>query len=250
MRKYQLIFLLLLIPFFSFQVEKSYFFKLGNKNCKIIHHEKGNVIAHIVSLHGSESTGVQAYQALKDIPGFDLFEISQSGNRLLEYEFKKQSFYFDPNRIFSRNGIIKTLEKYNPKFPEKIISEISILSDTIINLLRRNNSSKYIIAIHNNTNNSFSVYTYRNSKDATEVYINPKEDADDFYIVTIKNDFDFFKLKKFNVVLQKKNVSIDGSLSIFCQDNKIPYINIEAQNGHKEKQMQMIKESYYLLINK
>ena len=71
-----------------------------------------------------------------------------------------------------------------------------------------------------------------------------------FSLLTIKADFDFFRSKNFNVVLQNENAGDDGSLSVFCQKNQIPYINIEAQNGHKEKQMQMIKESYYLIMNK
>lgn len=56
--------------------------------------------------------------------------------------------------------------------------------------------------------------------------------------------------KKYNIVLQSENASDDGSLSIYCQRNKLHYINIEAQNGQKEHQKKMILETYSLIKNK
>jgi hypothetical protein len=51
------------------------------------------------------------------------------------------------------------------------------------------------------------------------------------------------------VVLQSANAIDDGSLSIYCQKNKLPYINIEAQHGQKAEQIKMLQETYSLIKN-
>jgi serine/threonine protein kinase len=226
--------------------------RLGDKSFNILHYGKEMAIAHIISLHENERTGPEAYKSLNDVPGFDLFEISQSGNRLLEYGINNQSYRFDPNKIFSITGIQNTLKTSNSTYPENILSEISILADTIINILRMNNSSNYIIALHNNTNDRKynTVNSYYTSNDAIEVYSNPNEDPDDFYMVTVKNDFEFLKSENFNIVLQNENVKDDGSLSSYCARNGIPYINIGTKNGHRKKQMSMIEAAYSLITKK
>ena len=125
--------------------------------------------------------------------------------------------------------------------------EIRILRLKTINL---KNPDCYIVAIHNNTNNNFSVLTYKNSKNAEQVYVNDTQDIDNFFIVTNKSDFDYFKDTKRNVVLQSVNAIDDGSFSVYCQKNKLPYINIEAQNGQKSEQIKMINETYSLIKHK
>ena len=102
------------------------------------------------------------------------------------------------------------------------------------------NSSKYIIAIHNNTNGEFSAKSFNNYSHAAKVYISKSKDPDDFFIVTQLPDFIFFKRHNQNVVLQSKSAADDGSLSIYCQKNRIPYINVEAQYGHKKQQILML----------
>ena len=52
------------------------------------------------------------------------------------------------------------------------------------------------------------------------------------------------------MVLQSINAIDDGSLSIYCQKNKLQYINIEAQHGQKEQQIKMLKETYSLIKSK
>ena len=80
--------------------------------------------------------------------------------------------------------------------------------------------------------------------DAEKVNINPSEDPDDFFLVTEISDFEYFKSLKRNVVLQSHDAFDDGSLSIYCERLERPYINIEAQDGHKSIQRSMIKEVY------
>ena len=105
--------------------------------------------------------------------------------------------------------------------------------------------AEHIVALHNNTNANYSISSYLNGGseygNAAKIYINKKEDADDFIFTTDENIFRACKKLKLNVALQD-NVHCfdDGSLSVYCGRRNISYTNIEAEHGHLQKQMEMI----------
>lgn len=234
---------------FSYDSEKT--FNLGNRTCKISIVGQDEKFAKFISLHDNENTSVDAFLEIKpSLPNCRLYELTQNDERLLKYEIKGKIYSFDPNRIFSSIGIKGTIIKYNQTHPQELENGLSLFADSLLKTINLKNPDCYIVAIHNNTNNDFSVLSYKNSKDAEEVYVNGTQDIDNFFIVTTKSDFDYFKDKKRNVVLQSINAKDDGSLSIYCQKNKLPYINIEAEHGQKAEQIKMIKETYSLIKNK
>jgi len=98
---------------------------------------------------------MRAFNGLPGTSPFLLCSISQKGNRLLQFKEENKIYYFDPNRIFSRTGILKTLKKYNAFYLKEITNKIANFSDKILEFPVNKNSSKYIIAIHNNTNGKF-----------------------------------------------------------------------------------------------
>jgi hypothetical protein len=225
---------------------------LGNRTCKLVttgNYSKSETT--FLSLHDNENTAVEAYKSVQTIiPNSKLVELNQSEERLVKYEFENKDYLIDPNRIFTKTGIKKTLSNLNKSYSISLESAVAVFADSILNTVQSKTSNNYIVAIHNNTNNDFSVLSYKNSKDAIEIYVASGEDIDDFFIVTNRSDFNYFKSIKRNVVLQSDDAADDGSLSIFCQKRKIPYINIEAQNGHIEQQKKMILEAYLLIKNK
>lgn len=214
---------------------------LGDAKCTIDIHNNKNFIANIIILHENETTNSKSFLSLSDPCPFILYEIKQDGCRLLKYEQNNKSYYFDPNRMFSMKGIRNTLKKNNQFYTENITKNIKIFADNVLQIIVPKNPAKYIIAMHNNTNGKFSVNSYLNSPNAAQVYICKSNDPDDFFIVTNKMDFTFFKSQFQNVVLQSKVAIDDGSLSIYCQSNNIPYINIEAEKGHLKKQTEMLR---------
>ncbi len=204
-----------------------------------------------VSLHDNENTSIEAFSASQSaMPGTGLVELSQNGNRLLNYGHQGRNYVFDPNRMFSPKGVKKTLMNYNSEFPREVETRVIRFSDSVLRVILPSSGEGYLVAIHNNTDNEFSVLTYRNSKDAEDVFVNQSEDVDDFFIVTNRSDFEYFKAKRRNVVLQSDDAEDDGSLSVYCQRNGIPYINVEAQHGHSVQQARMMQESYQLIKNK
>jgi hypothetical protein len=77
---------------------------------------------------------------------------------------------------------------------------------------------------------------------ASNVYVNALMYEDDFVYTTDKKVFNHLKENKINVILQKSSGAVDdGSLSIFYGNKMIPYINIEAEQGHLKEQVQMLQ---------
>ena len=218
---------------------------LGSKKCTL--NSKGNLKAKCVflSLHDDENTSIDAYiDVSKKIDNALLIELQQSGLRLVKYGYKGKDYLVDPNRIFTTKGLIATLEKNNKNYPKEIIEPLKKISKEILDLILLKSKNKYIIAIHNNSNDSYSIKSYVNSSDAENLFINPKEDVDNFFYVTNISDFNYFKSKKRNVILQSEKVKDDGSLSVYCHKMGLPYINIETEDGKKEIQKNMIEEAY------
>lgn len=244
----------ILVPFIiltSFKQDKEITLVLGSETCKMSIRGDDDKFGKFISLHDNENSSVESYMEIETLmPSCKLYELKQNEERLIKYEYNRKVYLFDPNRIFSNVGIKGTLKKYNKNFPKEIVNGLEAFADNLLVTMKIKNTNNYIVAIHNNTNNEFSILSYKNSKDACEIYINSSEDIDNFFIVTTKTDFEYFKSNQRNVVLQSQNVIDDGSLSIYCQKNNLRYINIEAQHGHKDEQIKMIQETYSLIKNK
>lgn len=235
-------------------VDSVIIFPLGTNSCKLTFKGDQNRFATFIALHENETASVAAYLDIaSSLPNTALFRINQFGQRNLRYKTNDNTYHFDPNRIFSLVGIKNTLLKLNPNvksIPLEVEEGIQRFSDSLLSIFRRELDSGYLVAIHNNTNNNFSVRSYVNSKNVIATYVNSDEDIDNFYIVNTLSDFEYFKSINRNVVCQREEGLDDGSLSIYCTKNNIRYINIEVEMGNVNKHREMIQEVYSLFKQK
>lgn len=244
---------LCMIPFLGFGQEVFF-----NEKSNIILHKQGknSRIAHFVALHQDETTAVAAFYQFQQNNWFkDLrfFQLLQKSDRLIYFYNTKKQFAVDPNRMFSIAGIQASLKIHNKKkmIPTDLVDEIHSFADSLLHHILPKDSTVYIVALHNNTNKNYSILSYKNSNDVDTIHLSSIDDPDDFYLVTERSDFNFFVGRNRNVALQSKQAFDDGSLSIYCQQRNIPYINIEAEHGHLQQQELMIKEVYtYLFMKK
>ena len=112
-----------------------------------------------------------------------------------------------------------------------------------------------VIALHNNTNDHFSVNEYLQGNiragDAAKVYTNPEQDPDDLFLTTDRRIYYHLTMKNYNSVLQdNENCRQDGSLSVYCGKNKIHYVNLETEHGKYNQYTEMIESLYGILIKK
>lgn len=217
-------------------------FKLGDSTINFKTYISGTENIIYFNLHDDENTSVEAAKQLLNKINAKLIEIQASGGRLISFNIDSTVYKFDPNRIYSALGREATLKRYSqfsPKADSIVHSFASYITDSLLK------KAVIIITLHNNTENNYSILSYAKGgdyeNDAAAVYINKKYDTDDFFYVTEKDYYNKIKQKAFNVILQdNSNVTDDGSLSVYCGNKGIKYINIEAQKGHLKQQKKMI----------
>lgn len=197
----------------------------------------------MLNVHEDETTSLAAGKASIKQHGGRLIELVHSGGRLITFGLGGRNYTFDPNRIFSDNGIVETLKKHSA-YSDAAHKEIKQFADAYLQQFRLDQES-VIIALHNTLDGIFSIESFLPSGhlggDAAVVHVSPRRNKFDFFFVTEKAFFDFLRVCDFNVVLQDNaNATDDGSLSVYFSRRGIPYVNIEAEMGRLEAQIEMI----------
>lgn len=197
----------------------------------------------LVNLHDDELTSVDAAKRFLEEHGGMLIELENNSQRNIRFRLNGSFYKVDPNRMFSKEGIKKSLEQFGPISPAAI-DEVEKMGQRIIQLIPEETTC--IIALHNNTPDLFSAMEYapgnKRAADSKKVYINDKQDADDFFLTTDSHLYEKLADKGFNIILQdNKNCTEDGSLSVYCGRKKIRYVNCETEHGKSEQYYKMIQ---------
>jgi len=195
-----------------------------------------------INLHDDENTSVEAGINFLSRYGGTLLQLQHSGKRHFRFMLNGQSFAFDPNRIFTNNGLKATLEKQGI-YREDAAAEVQKIADSL--LINYVDDKKLVIALHNNTERGLSILNYKKggseAENAAKVYVNSAMSPHDFMLTTHASFFHYLKRRKINVVLQHHKPQDDGSLSVYAAKKKIHYVNIEALHGHLDEQIKMLE---------
>lgn len=213
--------------------------KIGKTDIRLVTHKTTKNAPIYFRPHENEATSSLAVRTILPRYGGTFIELKSKGERFVKFELGNKSYTFDPNRIFTRQGIEKTLGNPEPEARqevEKFVERLFAKHLTDRNLL---------VAVHNNTDGgglSMETYKKASKSEIAEIFINPARDIDDFFFVTDAEHFKFLKEKEFNVVLQNNETAEDdGSLSIYSGKRGISYINVESQHGHLQEQIEMLE---------
>lgn len=206
------------------------------------------------NMHSNEETSINAIlPTLKERNIGSLIELQNNKKRNVAFTLNKKEFIFDPNRIFNKEGVEKTLAnltlgyyKMSVEEKEQAITAVENFGQKILCDLGIN-KAEIVIALHNNHQNGWSIDSYLSKGDqknnALDVKKSEKYDKDDFIYVTCKEDFDYLVEKGYSVVLHNPDTKTDdGSLVTFLANKKIRYFNSETQHGHIKTQEKMLKD--------
>lgn len=217
--------------------------KIGDSTIQILQ-QYGDVNDDVlfINVHEDEVSSIDATYHFAETQPLHFVRLKHNATRRIEFSMKDKAYSIDPNRIFTRVGRWKTLRD-GGKFSFKASRSVKTLAKSILSYV---SDKSVIIAMHNNTDVNYSIKSYLpdgdEAKNTKEVYVNPDMDPDDFIYTTEKKFYERLKAKKINVILQDNRKYVnDGSLSVYCGKNGIPYINIETQKGHFEEQVQLIE---------
>lgn len=185
--------------------------------------------------HDNERTGrAAAHKAARRMKGI-VVEVKTGGRRNASFVHNGVRYGFDPNRMFTPGGLRRSIRRISGKSSPQMVRKLNAaIRKQIVHryiLLR-----PFVVALHNNRDKGYSIGSYlpggRYERDAADAHLNPKHDIDDFFFVTTRGFFNIARIRNFNVVLQSAGAANDGSLSVYCQRNGIPYVNVETQHGH------------------
>jgi hypothetical protein len=233
-------------------LEKTIFYKLGDKNVPIKIIQYGDVKDLVyINVHDNEPTSVEAAKLILEKTGGTLIRLENKMKRNISFRFQNLTYTVDPNRIFSRRGITQTL-KLNGRVSDKAVDEVEKFGKRLLQLIPEN--VRCVIALHNNTNGAFSVLSYLpgsdRQNDARYVYADSLQDIDDIALTTDSILYQKMADYRYNTILQdNENAYKDGSLSIYCGEKNISYINIETEHGRIVQHREML-EKLALVLNK
>ena len=225
--------------------EKTIFYQLANTTIPIKiqwYGDRSDIV--YINLHDDETTSVEATKRVLEEYGGILIELENKSQRNIHFRLAGHLYKVDPNTIFSKEGIKKSLEQLG-RSSAKAIEESAKLGERILELIPA--KTKYIVALHNNTPGHFSANDYasknKRSADSKKIYINSAEDPDDFFLTTDKLLYESIADRGYNTILQdNKNCADDGSLSVYCGKKNIRYVNCETEHGKVEKYYEMVRQ--------
>ncbi|MDQ5883993.1 MAG: hypothetical protein QG556_330 [Pseudomonadota bacterium] len=208
---------------------------LGDRLVKIVREDygPGKVFVH---LHANESTALKAARRVARSQGGQVITLVHASTRDIEFHYHGRFYAFDPNRIYTRQGIIETLKKHHC-YRKEVIPMIERFARQVLLTI----PSGKIVAVHNNQDYSLLDYlpAHSLSHDAHALYYSKNISYRNFYLVTQTKDFKRYRSMGFNVIQQAFHAKDDGSLSIAMKHRN--YVNVEAGYHELRPQMQMLK---------
>jgi hypothetical protein len=183
--------------------------------------------------------------------GGTMIRLTHTGKRNMPMTHQGKRYFFDPNRMFTTQGIQKTLANpaINPSRPTTpaLVAAVEKFAKYVVDELRLGALHKgTLIGLHNNTPGGYSARSYlpqgAEARNAAHVHLNPAHNPDDFFLVTVPELFLALKARGYNVVLQSLLPEDDGSMSVYCAKKRIPYVNVETLISHGAIQERMLKE--------
>lgn len=196
-----------------------------------------------IHLHDNEYTSMEVANEYLSTNGGRLVLLKNINERIVETVLGTNSYCFDPNRIYSSEGISASVLNWTNITHPVITSSIADFSRQFLHNFI--DTKKLIVSLHNNTDTNYSIVQVQNALLANQysgkIYINPNMDEDDFILTTDSTIYNRVAAKNINVIYEHaQSITDDGSLSVYAGKRKIPYINIEAQHDHKAEQTALL----------
>jgi hypothetical protein len=210
--------------------------------------EPGEGVA-LIHVHQNEWSALEAGKRFQQRQGGQILCFAGSNTRCLEFIADGRKWRVDPNRLFSNQGIQDSLRKLSAQAPDDVCACVAEFAAHLLDWWDLA-SVDGVVALHN-TDGDYSVLSYgdqgEEAHNAHDVFIHANKPIHDFFFVTEAYVFERLRECGHQVVLQKeKGWDDDGSLSTYCADRKIPYVNVEARYGATEDQEMMLKDLWSL----
>ena len=206
-----------------------------------------SIPVYALNLHDDEQTSVDAALDVVRQRGGRVVELQHSGERNVTFRVGGRTYVADPNRMFTPAGRRRTLESLSTATPAAERA-LAAFADAVLALYTADRPG-VVVTLHNNTDANYSAASYQRggqyASDAAAVTVHRRSDPDDFFFVTDADLYRRLVAAGFNAVLQDNRAATDdGSLSVWAARQGVPYVNVEAQHGHRARQAEMVGALY------
>jgi hypothetical protein len=192
--------------------------------------------------HENEHASAAVTRAVVREHGGRLLEIQSRGTRLISFTLNGAGYSFDPNRMFTDEGLRRNLAHYG-RYSPAARDAIKPLRNAVLSYLKRAGGA--IVGVDNNAVNGLNLGSYLDgaqfARDALRVAANPRAQKHNFFLVQDEKLFAALERAGFNVVLQTSEPTDDGSLSVYCRQNGWRYVNVQAGEDQTDEQRQMLE---------
>ena len=195
-----------------------------------------------LNVHDDENDCVAAARTLLEEPILGrVSELRHRGDRRIRFRAAGHTWTFDPNRMFTPAGVREDMD--DP--PDVVMTMVGAFAAELLAATGLPDEP-LCVALHNNWQQGWGVRSFLPGEEdaacAEQVHVAPGQPEDDFYLVTVPEHFAFLAGSGYNAVLQKQeNPPDDGSLSVWCAQHDIPYINVESRRGHAARAEALIR---------
>lgn len=218
--------------------------RLGSTMVSILSRSEGSAALTYVNVHENEITARTALNLWVQRTKARAVCLKAQRARLISFAFENRIFIFDPNRMFTARGIEQTLRFHGPYTPAAH-DLIAGFAAKVVRALRTS-EAQAIIALHNNFQGKYSIYSHlgdgANASEAERVKLGRPEAGHEFILANRASTFEYLSNAGLNVVLLNSRPPDDGSLSVYCHQHRLTYVNVEAPHGHLESQLGMLRE--------
>jgi len=219
--------------------QNDYQLQLGSTLLSFTEYRNATENLFFVRVHGDElEAQITGKWAVKQYGG--VFLDINNATRDVFFEINHKKIAFDPNRIFSEEGIKQDLLEHGHLASDDEIAQIQKFSEFVLN---RSTRFEHIIALHNNEEFNIAFYLAGGEcfGSAQDIHVDPSQHKNDLIIVTHRDDFEACKAHKLNVVLQNKaQADHSGGFSEYCCKKNIRYFNVEYYKGHLDEQKKAV----------
>ena len=225
-------------------------YELGSSTINITRINSGQGGYVFFNMHENENTSIKAGKKFLRHHAGIIYYLEHSGDRNIAFRLNEQEYTFDPNRIYTDEGIRLTLSRFGD-YDDAGHQAVRDFANYLLDVIKVDDLP-IVLALHNNGPEGYSSSSYLPGgpyeNDAAAVFQETGVDADDFFFVTDSLIYTQLASARQNVVLQNNTAATDdGSLSVYCGQRLIPYVNLEAQHRHKKEQYIMFQTLNKLL---
>lgn len=216
---------------------------LGKEKVWVDIYERAGSNITFVNLHDNENTSAEAGRRFVEKYGGRLIELRHGRGREVVVRLNGVLYRFDPNRMFSEAGLRASLRYFRANSDE-VFHIAAAFRDSVINLVDAK-AGMVIVALHNNTQDKMTIRDYRPGgwygKDTKKVNINPRQDPDNFFVVSEADLFSALSSLGYNVALGAKDPPDRGMFLDYCVRHGVSFITVEAEHGKLIEQMEMLE---------